>query len=90
MSRGEEGARGTDEASFKLDRRVDLELGDLKNSPILEGTMLHAESAPAPSKTRAATYADTADGPVGGAVTGPGSAAAAEQIVSWSALPPSQ
>lgn len=29
MSRGSEGARGTDEASWALDRRVDFELGDL-------------------------------------------------------------
>jgi len=39
--------------------------------------MLHAESAPAPSKTKAGNYADTADGPVGGSVTGAGSSAGA-------------
>lgn len=31
VSRGEQGARGSDEASWALDRRVDLELGDLSS-----------------------------------------------------------
>ncbi len=76
MSRGETGARGDAEESYLLDRRVDLELGNLDNSPLLDGTMSHAETAPAPSTTKAGNYADTADGPVGGSsVTGTNSAA---------------
>jgi outer membrane protein OmpA-like peptidoglycan-associated protein len=75
MSRGETGARGDDEESRALDRRVDLELGDLKSSPILQGTMIHEESAPAPKKSKAGTYADTSDGPVVGSPTGNANAA---------------
>jgi len=69
MSRGEQGARGDDEAGHALDRRIDIELGDLENSPILEGSMLQAETSPAKSKSNAASYADTAEGgkPVTGA-----------------------
>ncbi|HYO95629.1 MAG TPA: OmpA family protein [Polyangiaceae bacterium] len=77
MSRGSEGARGTDEASWALDRRVDFELGDLTaaasqagapstasgESPIMEGTRLQAETSEARSKeVDAASYADTAEG----------------------------
>jgi outer membrane protein OmpA-like peptidoglycan-associated protein len=69
MSRGEQGARGNDEPSYALDRRVDVELGDLKASPILEGSMIQAETSRqrAPVRSEAASYADTAEGgkPVG-------------------------
>lgn len=64
MARGEEGARGSDETGFALDRRVDIEVGDLKNSPILQGTMMQAEtsdSKPADAR-KAGSYADVAEG----------------------------
>jgi peptidoglycan-associated lipoprotein len=69
MSRGEQGSHGDSEASFALDRRIDIELGDLKSSPILEGSMMQAESSSASkSNAKAASYADTAEGgkPVAG------------------------
>jgi hypothetical protein len=71
MSRGEQGARGSDEATYALDRRVDLELGDLRNSPILQGTMMQAETSDAkrPDPSKAASYADAAEG---GTVTSEG------------------
>ena len=75
MSRGETGAHGDSEEGRELDCRVDLELGDLKNSPILQGTMIHEESAPAPKKSKAGNYADTSDGPVVGSPTGNANAA---------------
>lgn len=64
LSRGEQGARGDSEATSALDRRVDVELGDLQNSPILEGSMLQAETSRArvPTNSAAASYADTAEG----------------------------
>jgi peptidoglycan-associated lipoprotein len=69
MSRGEQGARGNDEPGYALDRRVDVELGDLKKSPILEGSMIQAETSRqrVPVRSDAASYADTAEGgkPVG-------------------------
>ncbi|HWA74326.1 MAG TPA: OmpA family protein [Polyangiaceae bacterium] len=69
LSRGEQGAQGSDEAGYAIDRRVDIELGDLKNSPILEGSMLQSETSRArkPVHNQAASYADTAEGgkPVG-------------------------
>lgn len=72
MSRGEQGARGDNEESFSLDRRVDLEMGDLNNSPILEGSMLQAESSLPPKDSKAASYAGTAEGgkPAGSASSG--------------------
>jgi peptidoglycan-associated lipoprotein len=79
VSRGEQGARGNDETTYALDRRVDLELGDLRNSPILAGSMLQAETSQAtvPRNSEAASYADTAEGgkPVGTAGTMPSSQA---------------
>jgi hypothetical protein len=65
LSRGEVGARGTDEQSHALDRRVDLELGDLRASPILKGTMMQAETSDAKRpdpNNKAASYADVAEG----------------------------
>jgi outer membrane protein OmpA-like peptidoglycan-associated protein len=66
LARGEEGARGSDEATWALDRRVDLELGDVQNSPILKGSMLQAETANKPDNSpeaqKASSYADVADG----------------------------
>jgi peptidoglycan-associated lipoprotein len=64
MSRGERGARGNDEAGYGLDRRVDVELGDLKNSPILTGAMLQAETSRSrvPVQSAAASYVDAAEG----------------------------
>lgn len=73
MSRGEQGSHGDDEASHALDRRIDIELGDLKSSPILAGSMMQAESsAPSKSNSKAGSYADTAEGgkPVAGSPTG--------------------
>lgn len=68
-SRGEHGARGTDEETFALDRRVDVELGDVRKHPIIEGTMKQVETSRArqPNHPEAASYADTAEGgkPVG-------------------------
>lgn len=64
MARGEEGARGSDEATYAVDRRVDIEVGDVKNSPILQGTMMQQEtSASKPADQRkAGSYADVAEG----------------------------
>jgi OOP family OmpA-OmpF porin len=66
MARGEAGAQGNDEASWALDRRVDIELGDLSNSPVLQGTMLQTESAKksdnSPEAQKAGTYADVNEG----------------------------
>jgi outer membrane protein OmpA-like peptidoglycan-associated protein len=65
LSRGEVGARGTDEQTHALDRRVDLELGDLSASPILKGTMMQAETSDAKRpdpNNKAASYADVAEG----------------------------
>lgn len=77
MSRGEQGSHGDDEASYALDRRIDIELGDLKSSPILEGSMMQAESSsPSKKNSKAASYADTAEGgkPVAGSPKGSGAA----------------
>jgi peptidoglycan-associated lipoprotein len=71
LARGEEGARGSDEATFALDRRVDLELGDVKNSPILQGSMIQAETANKPTNSpeaqKAGSYADVSEGSPAGA-----------------------
>jgi outer membrane protein OmpA-like peptidoglycan-associated protein len=89
MSRGEQGASGKDEATFALDRRVDLELGDLKKSPILQGSLLQAETAAAnkPERGKAASYADTAEGgkPVGNAAASPSPTAPGATSTSGSA-----
>jgi outer membrane protein OmpA-like peptidoglycan-associated protein len=65
LSRGELGARGSDEQTHALDRRVDLELGDLRSSPILKGTMMQAETSDAKRpdpNNKAASYADVPEG----------------------------
>lgn len=64
LARGEQGARGSDEAGYALDRRVDIEVGDVQNSPILQGTMMQQETSDAkPADTReAGSYADVAEG----------------------------
>lgn len=66
MARGETGAQGNDEETWALDRRVDLELGDLSNSPVLHGTMLQTESSKKPDNSpearKASTYADVTEG----------------------------
>lgn len=63
VSRGEIGARGTDEQGYALDRRVDLELGDLRNNPIMQGTMMQSEtSATRKRDDKASSYADVAEG----------------------------
>jgi len=73
LTRGEQGARGDDEATWAIDRRVDLELGDLNNSPILEGSMIQAESSESRKEKDGASYSDTAEG--GKAVGGTGKGA---------------
>lgn len=66
LARGEAGARGSDEETWALDRRVDLELGDVSNSPILKGSMIQAETANKPDNSpeaqKAGSYADVAEG----------------------------
>lgn len=66
VARGEAGAQGTDEETWALDRRVDIEFGDLSNSPILQGSMLQAETAKKPDNSpeakKAGSYADVAEG----------------------------
>ena len=66
VARGEAGAQGSDEETWALDRRVDLEFGDLTNSPILQGSMLQAETAKKPDNSpeakKASSYADVAEG----------------------------
>lgn len=61
ISRGEEGATGTDEDSMARDRRVDLVLGDAT-----ERSNISENPAPIPAKAQpsnnAATYADQAEG----------------------------
>jgi outer membrane protein OmpA-like peptidoglycan-associated protein len=66
MARGESGAQGSGEEGWALDRRVDLELGDLSNSPVLQGSMIQAEGAKKPDNSpeaqKAGAYADVAEG----------------------------
>jgi len=66
MARGEAGAQGSDEETWALDRRVDIEFGDVTNSPILQGSMLQAETAKKPDNSpeakKAGSYADVAEG----------------------------
>jgi peptidoglycan-associated lipoprotein len=78
IARGEQGARGTDEETWALDRRVDLELdtrnvartadgspvmsGNATASPIMEGTRMQATTPGNASKVNAAPYSDTAEG----------------------------
>jgi peptidoglycan-associated lipoprotein len=73
LARGEEGARGSDEETFALDRRVDLELGDVKNSPILQGSMIQAETANKPTNSpeaqKAGSYADVSEGSPAGSTS---------------------
>lgn len=89
-SRGEHGARGTDEAGFAVDRRVDIELGDVRNHPIIEGTMKQIETSRArpANNPEAASYADTAEGgkPVGNA--GSGESGAAQPSTPAPSVPP--
>ena len=73
LSRGEQEARGSNEATWALDRRVDLELGDVKNSPILQGSMIQAETANKPTNSpeaqKAGSYADVSEGSPAGATS---------------------
>jgi peptidoglycan-associated lipoprotein len=76
VAQGAQGAQGTDEATWALDRRVDFELGDRTSgnkaaannlnaspSPIMEGTRMDALSpGTAVKKTNAASYSDSAEG----------------------------
>jgi len=66
LARGETGASGSDESTFALDRRVDVELGDMKSSPILQGSMIQAETANkannSPEAQKAGSYADVSEG----------------------------
>lgn len=78
IARGEQGARGTDEETWAMDRRVDFELdsrnparasdgstvktGNATASPILEGTRMQATTPGNASKTNAGSYSDTAEG----------------------------
>lgn len=78
IARGETGARGTDEETWAMDRRVDFELdsrnpartvdgstvttGNATASPILEGTRMQATTPGNASKTNAGSYSDTAEG----------------------------
>lgn len=89
---GERGARGNDEASWALDRRVDFELGDRTTgssaaapSPILEGTRMDAAAlgTASPKSKGAASYADTAEG--GKAASGSGKSGSASASGSTSA-----
>lgn len=75
IARGEQGAQGTDEETWALDRRVDFELGDRNATgkvgannlnaspdPVMEGTRLQALSPGNASKVNAASYSNTAEG----------------------------
>lgn len=66
LSRGEQEAQGTSEATWALDRRVDLELGDrtarTEQSPIAEGMKLQAQSAANASSSDGEPYADSQEG----------------------------
>jgi len=75
IARGEQGAQGTDEETWALDRRVDFELGDrnavgnaaannlnASPDPVMEGTRLQALSPGNASKVNAGSYSDTAEG----------------------------
>jgi peptidoglycan-associated lipoprotein len=76
IARGEQGAQGTDEETWALDRRVDFELGardaqgnaaannlNASPDPVLEGTRLQALSPNNnTSKVNAGSYSDTAEG----------------------------
>lgn len=62
VSRGEESALGNEEASWALDRRVDLVLGDkTERSNISENPPANA-SADTPRANNAASYADQSEG----------------------------
>ena len=75
IARGEQGAQGTDEETWALDRRVDFELGDrtatgnaaannlnASPDPVMEGTRLQALSPGNTSKANGASYSDTTEG----------------------------
>jgi outer membrane protein OmpA-like peptidoglycan-associated protein len=76
IARGKQGAQGTDEETWALDRRVDFELGDRSATgnaatnnlnaspdPLMEGTRLQALSPNNNiSKVNASSYSDTAEG----------------------------
>ena len=76
IARGEQGAQGTDEETWALDRRVDFELGDrnaqgnaaannlnASPDPVLEGTRLQALSPNNNvSKANGSSYSDSAEG----------------------------
>ena len=75
IARGEQGAQGTDERTWALDRRVDFELGDRNGSnrsatsnvnaspdPIMEGTRMQALSPGNSNAGKAGSYASTAEG----------------------------
>ena len=76
LARGEQAAIGNDEASWALDRRVDLELGDrsaqgnaasgnlnASPDPVMQGTRLQIQTSEKnTSKVNAASYSDTAEG----------------------------
>lgn len=70
VSRGEQGATGSDSASMALDRRVDLVLGDAtERSNISENPPANAPKAAATNN--AATYSDQVEGgPASGHVSG--------------------
>jgi len=76
IARGEQGAQGTNEETWALDRRVDFELGDRNATgnaaannlnaspdPVIEGTRLQALSPNNNvSKVNGSSYSDTAEG----------------------------
>jgi peptidoglycan-associated lipoprotein len=70
VSRGEEGASGTNEQGWALDRRVDLVLGDRTNRSNISENPPADQKKPSPTNN-AATYADQAEGgPASGKATG--------------------
>lgn len=70
VSRGEEGATGTDQETMARDRRVDLVLGDATDRTSLTENPPANATKPKPTNT-ASTYADQAEGgPASGKVTG--------------------
>lgn len=75
LARGAQGAQGTDEQTWALDRRVDFELGDrtatgnaagnnlnASPDPVMEGTRMQALSPGNTSKVNAASYSDSVEG----------------------------
>jgi outer membrane protein OmpA-like peptidoglycan-associated protein len=71
VSRGEEGARGDDEASWAIERRVDLVLGDRTDRTSINEHPAADAKKPTPTGNAASVYADQAEGgPSSGQVTG--------------------